>query len=51
MTFLLKLADKGVVYMPLSKVIVAVELLITMPRKLNVLPTATFGGTDEYVKP
>jgi hypothetical protein len=45
MTFLLKAMDKGEVHVPLAKLIVAVELLNTIPRRPNVLPTATFDGT------
>lgn len=45
MTFLLKVIERGAVHVPLEKVIVAVELLNTIPRKPNVLPTATFDGT------
>jgi hypothetical protein len=45
MTFLLKVIDKGEVQVPLAKVIVAVELLNTIPRRPNVLPTATFDAT------
>jgi hypothetical protein len=44
MTFLLNVIESGDVHVPLPNVIVAVELLSTMPRKLNVLPTATFDG-------
>ncbi|MGC1928511.1 MAG: hypothetical protein WA667_06010 [Candidatus Nitrosopolaris sp.] len=44
MTFLLKLIDSGEVHVPLANVIVAVELLNTMPFRLKVLPTATFDG-------
>ena len=42
MTFLLKVIDSGEVHVPLANMIVAVELLVTMPLRLNVLPTATF---------
>ena len=42
MTFLLKVIDNGEVQVPLANVIVAVELLNTIPRRPNVLPTATF---------
>jgi hypothetical protein len=45
MTFLLNVIDNGEVHVPLAKVIVAVELLITTPRRPNVLPTVTFDGT------
>jgi hypothetical protein len=45
MTFLLNVIDKGEVQVPLANVIVAVELLNTMPRKPKVLPTTTFDGT------
>ena len=45
MTFLLKVIDRGEVQVPLANVIVAVELLKTMARRPNVLPTATFDGT------
>jgi hypothetical protein len=45
MTFLLKVMDRGAMHVPLPNVIVAVELLNTIPRRLNVLPTATFDGT------
>ena len=44
MTFLLKVIDSGEVHVPLANEIVAVELLNTMARRLNVLPTATFDG-------
>jgi hypothetical protein len=45
MTFLLNVIESGEVQVPLAKVIVAVELLNTIPRRPNVLPTATFDGT------
>ena len=45
MTSLLKVIDNGEVQDSLAKVIVAVELLNTIPRRPNVLPTATFDGT------
>jgi hypothetical protein len=44
MTFLLKVIDSGEVHVPLANEIVAVELLNTMARRLNVLPTAIFDG-------
>jgi len=44
-TFLLNVTnsdgERGV-HVPLANMIVAVELLVTMPLRLNVLPTATF---------
>jgi hypothetical protein len=44
-TFPLNVIESGdVVHVPLSNVIVAVELLNTMPCRLNALPTATFDG-------
>jgi hypothetical protein len=42
MTFLLNMIESGEVQVPLPNVIVAVELLNTIPRRPNVLPTATF---------
>jgi len=44
MTFLLNVIVSGEVQVPLANVIVAVELLNTMPRRPNVLPTITFDG-------
>jgi|GEM_PF-1779058 hypothetical protein len=44
MTFLLNVMEIGEVHVPLANVIVAVELLNTMPRRPNVLPIATFDG-------
>jgi hypothetical protein len=44
MTFLLNVIEIGELHVPLANVIVAVELLNTMPRRLKVLPTATFDG-------
>ena len=44
MTFLLNVIESGEVQVPLPNVIVAVELLNTMDRRPNVLPTATFDG-------
>jgi hypothetical protein len=44
MTFLLNVIESGEVQVPLTNVIVAVELLNTMPLRLRVLPTATFDG-------
>ena len=45
MTFLSNVIESGDVHVPLAKVIVAVELLITIPRRPNVLPAVTFDGT------
>lgn len=45
MAFLLNVIDRGKVHVPLANVIVAVELLTTMPLKPNVLSTAIFDGT------
>jgi hypothetical protein len=45
MTFLLNVIESGDVQVPLPNVIVAVELLNTIPRIPNVLPTVTFDGT------
>ena len=44
MTFLLKSIDTGELQVPFGNVIVAVELLVTVPRILNVLPTTTVDG-------
>ncbi len=44
MTFLLNVIESGEVQVPLPNVIVAVELLNTTPRRLKVLPIATFDG-------
>jgi hypothetical protein len=44
MTFLLKSIDTGELHVPFANVIVAVELLNTMPCTLNVFPTATLEG-------
>ncbi len=44
MTFLLNVIEIGEVHVPLANVIVAVELLNTIPRRLKVLPAATFEG-------
>ena len=44
MTFLLNVIESGEVHVPLANEIVAVELLNTIARRSNVLPTATFDG-------
>lgn len=44
MTFLLNAIDNGEAQVPLTNVIVAVELLNAIARILNVLPTATLDG-------
>ncbi len=44
MTFLLNLTDSCEVHVPLANVIVDDELLNTIARILNVLPTATSEG-------
>jgi len=44
MTFLLNLADSCVVHVPFANVIVDEELLNTIARILNVLPTVTTEG-------
>jgi hypothetical protein len=44
MAFLLKVIDSGEVHVPLANEIVAVELLNTVARRPNVLPTNTFNG-------
>ena len=51
MTFLLNVIDKGEVHVPLANVIVAVELLNTIPRRPNVLPRLPLMERYEHEKP